>query len=302
VFSHAFNDHKNCRLYFNCPCAPDKNKKIWRTISSYKDNEWLDAAGGVAGGAKLKPLLEAVWAKITTPQHMNALCHPYNTQVSSPPLPTLGRLNAVPIPGKPITLSSQVCEAINGLHTSMHPKRRDLSKGLGGRAIHYFTAARFNDGVLSAVSGVLKGLDIEIDSVARNILEKQDNMRLTAKDLKASIYGKGKRKKAKQQRKLRDAKEAGQTGRDYVPCGGLGDVPLGAEGGVHEGVVVGKKQRAAGRCSLCQKAGHTKRRCPGLVGPSGPVAEEIVAVRVILEAAEGEEDEYEEEGEEEQGE
>ncbi|KAL1519149.1 hypothetical protein AB1Y20_003409 [Prymnesium parvum] len=55
VVDHAFNNHLRCREFFACPCAPDAHGVIKRTISSYKNGEWLDLAGadgrGRIGGA-----------------------------------------------------------------------------------------------------------------------------------------------------------------------------------------------------------------------------------------------------------
>ena len=75
--------------------------------------------------------LRKVFDAITSEKHLNALLH---------------------------STSTQMCESINSLHVSMHPKRRDLSRGRLGRAIHKFTAARFNDGVRDAVLSVCEVL------------------------------------------------------------------------------------------------------------------------------------------------
>ncbi|KAL1503516.1 hypothetical protein AB1Y20_011996 [Prymnesium parvum] len=82
VVDHAFNNHLRCREFFACPCAPDAHGVIKRTISSYKNGEWLDLAGGdKERAAKLKQLLKCEFVSATSEAHVSALCHDNNTQV-----------------------------------------------------------------------------------------------------------------------------------------------------------------------------------------------------------------------------
>jgi hypothetical protein len=226
VCKHAFNDHSDCLTYFNCPVARKK-----RTTSTYnKDGAWLDTAGSVAGGTKLKVVLAKMFVDITTDKHMAALAHEYNTQW---------------------------CESINSLHVSMHPKRRDLSKGRLGRAIHKFTAARFNDGLHSAVSSVLQHLGINAGSVTEIICKKDDDRRLRNASFKASVHGKAKRKAAREKRKLRDAKASEREGEPaYQSNQGLSVQP---EAGAAQSA---STSQAVRRCGLCKLPGHDRRNCP----------------------------------------
>jgi hypothetical protein len=244
VKRHAFNDHSRCREFFNCPCAQDGDKPPSRTTSSYKDGLWLHEAGQKEADKKpdkknvkdeLLPLMDAAWNAITTSAHMSALCHPFNTQV---------------------------CEGLNGLHTSMHPKRRDLSRGPWGRGIQKLCSARFNDGVVESTRAVLSRVGISLGQTAEIILTKDDQKRKTASARKSSIRGKGMRKKAKAARKTRDAPTAGEGGASYGANSAMDDVPLGAE---EEEVVGGDEPpvaaRAARKCGLCGMPGHTRRTC-----------------------------------------
>jgi antitoxin component of RelBE/YafQ-DinJ toxin-antitoxin module len=242
VKRHAFNDHSRCREFFNCPCAKDGDKEPTRTESSYKGGLWLDEAGkreaekkGLNVKDTLLPLMDSAWDAITTPAHMSALCHDYNTQV---------------------------CEAMNGLHASMHPKRRDLSRGVMGRAIHKLCSARFNDGVCESTKAVLSRMGIPLGQVATIILEKEDQHRRLAAARKNTIHGKSLRKKAKAARKKRDAPTAGEGGASYGANSAMDDVPLGAE---EAGEVAGDEPpvaaRAQRKCGLCGMPGHTRRTC-----------------------------------------
>lgn len=253
VFKHAFNDHSECRGYFKCPCAPPNPT---RTRSTYnKEGLWLDTAGGPAGGAKLRPLLEEVRDKITSDASMDALTHSYNTQW---------------------------CEAVNSLHVSMHPKRRDLSKGRLGRAIHKFTAARYNDGVQTAVSNVLKHLGIEPGDVTSIILAKDDAKRRRHAALKASIRGKGKRKAVKQRRSERDKKASDREGEPSYTAntlfdemsedGACSDVDDNLPAASNESDEPGSSAdhaaqppcRSSGprKCGFCKQTGHNVKTCP----------------------------------------
>ena len=131
VKKHAFNEHADCAKYFKCPVVAGRLVK-----STYKDGEWLNEAGGKEGAAKLRKLVEPAFGELTTDKHMQASLHPYDTQV---------------------------CEALNGLHTSMHHKRNDLSRGTTGRAIHRLCVARSNDGLVTATSKVMQKVGIPDD-------------------------------------------------------------------------------------------------------------------------------------------
>jgi len=109
--------------------------------------------------------------------HILALDHPYNTQV---------------------------CEAVNGLHASMHPKRHDMSRTTLGRAVHMLCTARYNDGLLVSTRDVLKQCGLEIGHVGHIILTKQDRARSKMSNWRRSIHGKRKRKENKKRRLQRD--------------------------------------------------------------------------------------------------
>ena len=92
------------------------------------DGDWFDTMPNSDAGSKLKPLLTGVFAKLTTDAQLDALLH---------------------------ELDTQVCEGFNGLHTSIHPKRLDLSRQVAGRARHKLAIKRSNYGILSAARDVL---------------------------------------------------------------------------------------------------------------------------------------------------
>ena len=93
VLKHGFNDHADCSKFFTCPVAEGK-----RTTSTYKDGLWLSEAGGPAGAKKLKDLLDAVFADLTSDKHMEASLQPWDTQVCCPPAPPLAMHRTHPRP------------------------------------------------------------------------------------------------------------------------------------------------------------------------------------------------------------
>ena len=237
VLSHAFNDHSACRSHFRCPCAPNDQGVILRTKSTYKDGLWLDAAGGKEGGEKLRGLLDGEWKAITTDAHLDALAHDYDTQI---------------------------CESMNSLHIALHPKRRDMSRSCMGRAIHKLTSARFNDGVLRTVRGVLSHVGITLGRVGEITLAKHDHTRELVAKRKASVQGKGKRKAARQRRLQRDDKHgAGELG--YAAGVGLEESEKeGGEEAAEEAEREPPAARVSGarKCGLCGEPGHNRATCP----------------------------------------
>jgi len=168
----------------------------------------------------------------------------------------------------------------------MHPKRRDLSRGRLGRAIHKFTAARFNDGLRESVVAVCSILSINPDSVLQIVLQQDDARRDYQSSYKASIYGKGKRRDAKKRRKTRDAADSSQG--TYAANQGLNDdFDVGSEGD-EDAVEFGSRaasgnqprQRRPQRCSACGQVGHRRDRCPNAAperagGEAGPSSEPV---------------------------
>ena len=235
VLAHAYNDHSACRSHFRCPCAPNERGVILRSKSTYKDGLWLDEAGGKQGGEKLRGLLETEWKAITPDAHMDALSHDYDTQV---------------------------CESMNSLHIALHPKRRDMSRSCIGRAIHKLTSARYNNGVLRTVRGVLSRVGITLGRVGEITLAKHDHKREVTAKRKASVEGKGKRKAARKRRVQRDDKSAGELGYGA----GVGLVESEEEG--EEGEEEGEREPPAARvscarkCGLCGQPGHNRVTCP----------------------------------------
>ncbi|KAL1526526.1 hypothetical protein AB1Y20_015236 [Prymnesium parvum] len=173
VLDHAFNQHGKCRQFFACPCAPDEHGVISRVKSSYKDGMWLNEAGGPQHADNLFKLLKKEFMVITSDDHLNALNHVYNTQV---------------------------CEAVNSLHASMHPKRRDMSRTPVGRATHMLATARFNDGLLRSTQEVLRRFGLDLGIVGQIVLAKKDKERQRVSAYKKSLNGKRKRKHLKQKR------------------------------------------------------------------------------------------------------
>ena len=204
VLQHAYNDHSNCAKYFNCPCAP--GRKTPRTASKYKGGEWLSEAGqaGAGGPAKLRKILDDKFAKLTTDVHLIALLHMNDTQV---------------------------CKAFNSLHASIHPKRKDLSKTVAGKARFYAAIARSNDGLVASVKAVLAkcGLGAEhLNQVLNLVLGpiEEDNER--ERKRKATIIGKARRVTAKKRRASINETIAGQAGA--YGANSAFDAPTGGRG------------------------------------------------------------------------
>ena len=103
----------------------------------------------------------------------------------------------------------------NSLHASIHPKRKDLSKTVAGKARFYAAIARSNDGLVCSVKAVLAkcGLgDEHLNQVLNLVLGpiEEDNER--ERKWKATIHGKARRVAAKKRRASINETIAGQAG------------------------------------------------------------------------------------------
>lgn len=258
VLSHAFNEHQNCRLYFSCPCAPDEHGIVSRPESKFKGGRWLNEVGDATIVQSLREHLTASFNAVTTQAHMDALGHTHNTQI---------------------------CEAVNSLHISLHAKRRNLSRSTMGYLLHVLTAARYNDGLDKSTEDVLAACGISKGHVSCLVLQKFDQKRKRIGMWKKSIHGKGKRKKAKNNRAMsKDLK-----GRDATAyCTGIGlDIDSDRqEQEVHlrhsnltpsAEVVPQHKSKASGargprKCTICNTFGHDRRVCTQKDKKIGPIA------------------------------
>lgn len=260
VLEHGFNNHSHCREFFDCPCAPDEHGVVHRTKSSYKGGFWLNEVGGVEGVTKLRELLNATFNSCTTSQHMDALNHQHTTNV---------------------------CESMNSLHASLHPKRRDLSRSTMGRLLHLLSAARFNDGICQTTEEVLMRCGLQLERVGKLVLTKVDSARDRDARYKSSLHAKRNRKKRKEQRAVRDGKD---TQSEYGPgialevdaldveeeevstCVSVAPVAGTSQPAVSNvtraasaAPVNRKRGRQPGvpvKCSYCHMQGHDRRVCP----------------------------------------
>ena len=156
-------------------------------------------------------------------------------------------------------MTDQVCEAFNGLHASMHPKRKDLSRTKAGKARFFAAIARSNDGLVNSVVEVMEELGISTDEtqnvLLRHVLGPIEEDAEHRAERRASICGKRKRVEQKKARAQRDTPQPGQSGAYGAGVG------FGSGGGRGSG----KRGRGRGVCHRQARAVRQRGRRTGIV-------------------------------------
>ena len=116
------------------------------------------------------------------------------------------------------TADTQASEALNGLAVSVTPKSLCVAFGRAAPARQSATVAPFNDGLSSAVEGVLKRCGVPLGRLARGHLRAIDRIRRRHALRKGTPFGKAKRKRAATTRRAHTQADDEQNGEgEYAP-------------------------------------------------------------------------------------